>query len=549
MNNIDEQSELVGRVGGKVMDMSDRLEGKEKKRFLYRELNEMPLGGPEFVDDLMTLRYISRNRMGDQEETLQRKLAEHERNLLRLIRESLDERITYNKQLMDGIQDTLVPYYHGRFRMELSREISFLPLGVRLLAYGGLLEREAHPVAKYHILDRISMTLYKSGEERLGEYSVFLQCMLGEKIAPLLFGNKDFEALFSYQIKANQKVGVLREDILGAAELSPEIAGREFWYGFKGFSDLKNVNDVGAAKICLRLFTLYFEKNFSIAGDVETHLLDYYRTKNPNVVRRLLREEQLDELTIKSRYSEGRIGSADGPEELDELGIQRYEQNVGRRAEVQATLHQERMRINSQRARLDESRLVLPATISVSEVGHSLHVLANVMTKNSYTLDQIDEFIGNLLKGVLKSGGWESTRLNILLGTMKEVRTMLWMGNEKDAVKTLRVLKEIMEKPEVECEGWPVCLVINDAVKSSSDYMLIPDSTTERNLFAGAVFVPVPGTLRNSLRGQSNTVEMQIVRPLLMMASDWDKTARNIGFSEKEARTLNKELGKLRENA
>lgn len=43
MNNIDEQSELVGRVGGKVMDMSDRLEGKEKKRFLYRELNEMPL--------------------------------------------------------------------------------------------------------------------------------------------------------------------------------------------------------------------------------------------------------------------------------------------------------------------------------------------------------------------------------------------------------------------------------------------------------------------------------------------------------------------------
>lgn len=548
MNNIDEQSELVKQVGGKVMDMSYRLEGKEKKRFLYQKINEMPLGGQDFIDDLMTLRYISRNRMDDQTETLKRKLAEHEKNLLRLVRDGLDERITYNKQLVDSIQDTLVPYYHGRFRMELSREISFLPLGVRLLAYGGLLEREAHPVAKYHILNRISMTLYKSGEERLGEYALFLQCMLGERISPLLFGNKDFEALYSYEVKANQKVRVLREDILGAAELSPEIAGREFWYGFKGFSDLKNVNDVAAAKICLRLFTLYFEKNFSIAEDVETHLLNYYKTKNPNVVRRLLQEEQLDEMTIQSRYSEGRIGAADGPEELDDPGIQRYEENVGRRAEIQATLYQERTRINSQRKRLDESRLVLPEVVSSSEVGHSLHVLTDVMTKNSYTLNQIDEFIGNLLKGVLKSRGWEPARLNILLGTMKEIRTMLWTGNEKDAVRILRVLKEIMEKPEVECEGWPVCLVINDAMKFSSDYMLIPDSTAERNLFSGAVFITVPGTLRIALRNQSDIIEKQIVRPLRMMASDWDKTADNIGFSEKEAKKLDKELARLQEN-
>ena len=134
------------------------------------------------------------------------------------------------------------------------------------------------------------------------------------------------------------------------------------------------------------------------------------------------------------------------------------------------------------------------------------------------------------------------------IDTMKEIRTMLWTGNEKDAVRILRVLKEIMEKPEVECEGWPVCLVINDAVKSSSDYMLIPDSTAERNLFAGAVFITVPGTLRIALRNQSDIIEKQIVRPLRMMASDWDKTADNIGLSEKEAKKLDKELARLQEN-
>lgn len=549
MNNIDEQSELVGRVGGKVMDMSDRLEGKEKKRFLYRKINEMPLGGPEFVDDLITLRYISRNRMSDQEETLQRKLAEHERNLLRLIRENLDERITYNKRLMDSIQDTLVPYYHGRFSIELSREISFLPLGVRLLAYSQLLEREAHLVAKYHILNRISMTLYKSGEEQLGEYSVFLQCMLGEKISPLLFGKKSFEELYSYQIKANQEIRVLREDILEAAELSPEIAGREFWYGFKGFSDLKNINDIGAAKICLRLFTLYFEKNFAIAENLETQLLNYYRTENSNVIETLLEDEGLDEVTIISRYKEGRIGAVEGPAELDESSVQRYEENVRRRAGIQATLYQERMQINSRKKRLDESRLMLPEVISSSGVSSSLQVMTDMMTKNSYTLDQIDTFIGNLLKGALKSEEWEPAKLNIFLGTMKEVRSMLWMGNEKDAVKILHVLKEIMEKPEVKCSGWPVCLVINDTMKCASDYMLVPDVKSDRNLFSGAAFISMPKPLRIALKGQTRMIEQNIVLPLRMMASDWDKIAENIGMSDKEMKSLNTVLRKLQQNA
>lgn len=548
MNNIDEQSELVKQVGGKVIDMSYRLEGKEKKRFLYRKINEMPLEGEDLIDDLMTLRYIARKRMDDQAEVLKQKLAEHERNLLRLIRDSLDERITYNKRLMDTIQDTLVPYYHGRFSMELSREISFLPLGVRLLAYSQLLEREAHLVAKYHLLNRISMTLYKSGEERLGEYSLFLQCMLGEKISPLLFGNKDFEALYAYGIKANQEVRVLREDILEAAELSPEIAGREFWYGFKGFSNLENVNDVGAAKICLRLFTLYFEKNFAIAEDLETHLLNYYRTENSNVIDTLLEDEGLDEVAIISRYTEGKIGAVEGPAELDESGVQRYEENVRRRAEIQATLYQERMQINSRKKRLDESRLILPEIISSSEVGLSLQVVTDMMTKNSYTLDQIDTFIGNLLKGVLKSEAWEPAKLNIFLGTMKEIRSMLWMGNEKDAVKILHVLKEIMEKPEVKCSGWPICLVINDTMKCASDYMLIPDVKSDRNLFSGAAFISMPKPLRIALRGQTIMIEKNIVLPLRMMASDWDKIAENIGLSDKDMKSLNTVLRRLQEN-
>lgn len=353
MNNIDEQSDFVRRIGGRVTDMSDRLEGKEKKRFLYKKINTMSLDGEDLIEDLMTLRYIAKSRMDDQADVLKRKLAEHEINLLKLICDGLGERIVYNERLIETVQDTLIPYYHGRFRVEQSREISFLPLELRLFIYGQLLKKEASPVTRYHLLNRISMTLYKSGEESLGEYSLFLQCMLGEELSPLLFGNKDFETLFSYEIKANQKVRILRKDILAAAELTPEIAGREFWYGFKGFSDLRNVNDIDAAKICLSLFTLYFEKNFAIAETVGAHILKYYMTKNPNVIKKLLQEERLNEFTIRSKYVAGTIGASEGPSEMNNKEIKRYEDNIKRKVESKTVSHQSKSMVGRKYSKLD----------------------------------------------------------------------------------------------------------------------------------------------------------------------------------------------------
>lgn len=548
MENINEQSELVRRIHDGLTDMSDRLEGKYKKSFLYRNIGSFSIENEVFIDELMTLRYIAEKRMDDQAIVLKKKLAEHERNLLKLIWQGLGERIIYNKQLIDAVQQTIVPYYHGRFRIELSREISFLPLTVRLLIYTCLLEKEANPKARYHILDRITLTLYKMGDERLGEYSLFLKCMLGINLHPPFFEHPDFETLFTYEIKANKKVRGLREIIFSEAHLTPEIAGHEFWYGFKSFSNLKNVNDVDAAKICLRLFVLYFEKNFSITQTVETQMLKYYTTKNPNVIKKLILDEQLDELSIHSRYAEGVLGASGGPNELDELGRKKYEDDIRQKVKKEMVLYKARLRVNGKRPVFDESFLVIPETLDMVEIITPLSNLLDVLSTKAYTLTQIDTFTGNLLKSVLKSDGWEPSKLNIFLGAMKEIRLMLWAGEEKNAIKVLQILRILMQDFDMAKEGWPVSLVINDIVKSPPDYMVIYDTTGNRYPFDGVAFASSPGRLIHVLRNKREIIEQSFVLPLRVIASDWTKIASCIGLSDKESKSLERTLKRLYKN-
>ena len=79
--------------------------------------------------------------------------------------------------------------------------------------------------------------------------------------------------------------------------------------------------------------------------------------------------------------------------------------------------------------------------------------------------------------------------------------------------------------------------------------MLIPDVKSDRNLFSGAAFISMPKPLRIALKGQTRMIEQNIVLPLRMMASDWDKIAENIGLSDKEMKSLNTVLRKLQQNA
>ena len=59
------------------------------------------------------------------------------------------------------IQNLIIPYYVDEFRVSDSREISFLPLALRLHLYFELYKKTKDPLSRVHIKDRLAITLNK----------------------------------------------------------------------------------------------------------------------------------------------------------------------------------------------------------------------------------------------------------------------------------------------------------------------------------------------------------------------------------------------------
>ena len=155
-----------------------------------------------------------------------------------------------------------------------------------------------------YLMDRIALTLHKAGEVFLGDLSIFISSWLKSNLSELTFYQKlSISSCLESEVKSVKEASKLRQRILTDAQMTPDIAGQEFWYGFKGFSNLSNIHNIEVAKICLDIFTVYFEGSFSIAKEIQPILLEYYRTRNSNNIVKLIKQEGLDEVTIVRRYS------------------------------------------------------------------------------------------------------------------------------------------------------------------------------------------------------------------------------------------------------
>lgn len=553
MQQINEKSVLLTRFTQDVEDMSHRLEGKERKKFLYKKIDLGQMQDNEIVDDLFTLRYIANNRMDEFENLLKEKLDAYESALVRAIEESFTERITYNEELLETVTEELVPYYHGRFQINLSREISFLPLELRLLLYTKLLAIETRQITRYHLLDRITLTLYKSGDSRLGEYAAFLKAMLGVELAPIIFGReKRFDELFRADIEGNEKIGAVKEEILDDASLYQKIVEREFWYGFKGMSDLKNINDVQAAKLCLKAFTLYFEKIVELSSRMEEVFMKYYDTRNRKQVERLLSEEGLENLTIKPRYTIAMVGQQ-GQREMTMGEKDKYEEEMRRRASTWAGVGRETLLMNKGKTRAKNEVYQAPEVLDQSSARLHLTNLVQLISNRSYTLDQFDRYMFGLVLSSLKSKDWDKKRLNLFLGVLRDVHSMLWVRNDKDPVILLKITIDLIEQDgllESHGEGWPIGIVVNKMGRASKkDYMVAFEQIKRDNVFAGIAFVSSPEPLQQGGTKQSE-IEKNLIQPLYSIATDWKRIERKMGATKKDSSLLRdglKELAKEKE--
>lgn len=548
MQQTNENSVLLNRLSDDTKDMSRHLEGKERKKFLYKKIDLAQVGEDEIADDLLTLRYITGNRMSEYENILKEKLDVYENALIRAVEESFTERITRNDELIEMVEKELVPYYHGRFQINLSREISFLPLELRLLVYTRLLAIETRQITRYHLMDRISLTLYKSGDTRLGEYATFLKAILGAELAPIIFGTrKQFEELFWSDIEACKKIETVKEEILDEASLYSKTVNREFWYGFKGMSDLKNINDVHAAKLCLKAFTLYFNKIFEVSNRMEEVFIKYYDTKNRKQMESLLKEEGLENLVIKPRYNVGTIGQT-GMREMTSEEVEKYEEGMAKRAKTWSSVGRDNLLMNKGKTRAREEVYQAPEVLGQSSARLHLNNLVELITNRSYTLDQFDRYMFGLALSSLKSKEWDKKRLNLFLGVLRDVHSMLWIRNDKDPVILLKITNDLIGQDgllESHGEGWPIGLVVNEMGRASKkDYLVVFEEIERDDVFAGVAFVSSPEPLAQSKMKQSE-IENDIVQPLYSIATDWKRIGRKMGATKKESALLEDGLKEL----
>lgn len=553
MHKTNENSVLLTRMTNGGEDMSHRLEGKERKKFLYRKIDLEQMQDSENADDLLTLRYIAGNRMDEFENLLKEKLDDYESALIKAVEESFTERIIYNKELLETVKEELVPYYHGRFQVNLSREISFLPLELRLLLYTKLLAVETRQITRYHLLDRIALTLYKSGDSRLGEYAAFLKAMLGVELAPIIFGTeKRFEELFRADIEGNKKIEAVKEEILDEASLYQKNIEREFWYGFKGMSDLKNINDVHAAKLCLKAFTLYFEKIFELSNRMEEVFMKYYDTRNRKQVERLLNEGGIEHLIIKPRYTIAMLGR-EGQREMTTEEKDKYEEGLKRQAKTWGGVGRENLLMNKGKTRARDEVYQAPEVLDQSSARLHLTNLVELITNRSYTLDQFDRYMFGLVLSSLKSKEWDKKRLNLFLGVLRDVHSMLWIRNDKDPVILLKITIDLIKQDgllESHGEGWPIGIIVNEMGRASKkDYMVAFEQIKRDNVFAGIAFVSSPEPLQQGGTKQSE-IEKNLIQPLYSIATDWKRIERKMGATKKDSSLLRdglKELSKEKE--
>lgn len=182
------------------------------------------------------------------------------------------------EKLLKQIKEKVKPYYQGFFRMQMSREISYLPLDVRLLLYYELYKSESDDETKFHLLDRLSVTLAKMDLVKLAQAITLYQW-----IATLengVMSEKDIISNARTGLKFIKNAKKIRKTILNERGFQEKKLD-EFKNSLFGWIDLSNLHDKQAAIIMVRLWKIYFSL-YKIPGleEIEGKVLNFINTED-----------------------------------------------------------------------------------------------------------------------------------------------------------------------------------------------------------------------------------------------------------------------------
>lgn len=316
-------------------------------------------------------------------------------------------------------------------------------------------------------MDRIALTLHKANETYLGEYAIFFSAWLKFKSDfNQMMVKKNFCMILSNEKKSVGVAVSTREKILHDAELSADIAGREFWYGIKGHSSLKNIQNIDAAKITLDLFCTYFENSFMITREIEPLFMEMYKTKYTKKVDKWLKEQNLNEISIVTKYVP--------PIYTGETNNNDFTKNIEAKQKeyVQLILQNHKSHQhefwNYSGQQIADDYLQCADSITQEETIEYIDKIRNVLKNKRVMLRTIDEYLIQLTTAMMISREWDIKILNISLGLLKDLSGLIWFRDklqEKDIFKLLDILDKILKNdPSIIHigEGWPIGVLIED---------------------------------------------------------------------------------------
>ena len=436
------------------------------KHLFYKSFCFAESSFDEVVDLFAKMAYTLKNHKLKYYVLMDKKLIEAQNALCIAYDDLYSERIRYNSELKQLVDTTIIPYYHGRFHISLSREISFLPLELRLYIYTRMLAIEANTAQQLHLVDRIALTLHKLGEQFLGDCAIFISAWMKSKLGRYLGGyyTLPFSEILVKEKNSVQQAGGLRETILSKAEMTQEQEGREFWYGFKSFSSLKSIHDVTAAKICLDLFKEYYKHSFSIVNEIHSVIKTYYETKDSSEINDLIRKEELDSVSITKRYVQHSYHSDITEMSTEKVDLLDWQQRIYAQKFMNHQKESNYLYLNPDSKAVNEIDLKIPATLSKEETVPYLKKLSEMIRKRKLALSEFNQYLLDLTTAIMNGENWDMKDYNLMIGTLGTVYSLVWLRNRTtDKITMLEALIDFLEeKPNVLHigKGWPVGWVI-----------------------------------------------------------------------------------------
>jgi len=182
----------------------------------------------------------------EQTETLQKKVFDYICQV-----DSIFDHVTCDKEKIDQIIfRELLPYY-GEFHRSRSREISFLPLSLRLYIYYNMFGSQRTAEGQVEVLDRISITLAKMGHYERAKMAEAMKLLY-------IPGNPIYLRLLYAQCQSLDELYNNRKDFFKEYGLNESFWIDELKMGLNAFSDIHNFNELEIAPSILRLFEAYF---------------------------------------------------------------------------------------------------------------------------------------------------------------------------------------------------------------------------------------------------------------------------------------------------